>query len=81
MNKHGFLINLNWLEAGQLANYAKCSQEVEFALTITNPMSSSVEGLDLETTRLQAQCSNEGLMLKMSALKLFTVANLRYQLS
>ena len=33
MNKHGFLINLNWLEAGQLANYAKCNQEVEFVLT------------------------------------------------
>ena len=33
VNKHVFLKNLNWLEAGQLANYAKCSQEVEFALT------------------------------------------------
>ena len=37
-----------------------------------------MEGLDLETTRLQVQCSNEGLMLKMSALKLFTVANLHF---
>ena len=81
----------NWQEVDQLAT-SRQSKRVDFGTTVKKIQWPLGCRAWIGTSRLQSQgpnhsaalpphnCSDKGLMLKMSALKLFTVANLYYQI-